>query len=339
MARSRKTQAQKIVNIGCALAIIAVLAVIGYFVVDLVRNFDSDFLARGEVTTVPAIVGLSPDEAEQAIRTAGFKPDRRESVVSDTVEKGLVMKQDPEAGRKRKAGGKISYYLSLGNPRYVVPDLEGKELAQATILLDEAGMKIGRIEKIYMPADTPGTVISQDPVKGKEFPGPVSVDLRVADSRDLPKVEMPDLSGKDLRSAEQLLVRSNLHLHQVDYVSNNSVESGTVLSQNVRAGEQISLGQKVTLTVAAPPELISSWTRTITVRVPVSGGPRMQHVKIKVFDQIAQNTIVYDQMHESGSFVDKRIPLEGKATVMVYIDDMENAFREERIPYDGGEEE
>ena len=131
----------------------------------------------------------------------------------------------------------------------------------------------------------------------------------------------------------------HLHLHQVDYVANDNIESGTVLSQNPPAREEVQLGRKVAVTVAAPTGVIESWTRTISVRVPVAGGPRMQQVKIKVFDQIAQNAIVYDEMHESGSFVDKRIPLEGKATVMIYIQDMENAYREERIPYASGEEE
>ncbi|MCB1217427.1 PASTA domain-containing protein [bacterium] len=332
MARSRKSQAQKIVNIGCAVAIVGVLSVIIYFAVDLVRNFDSGG-ARADSPKVPAILGLSAEEAEQRIRDAGFKPDRRESVVSDSVEQGLVLKQDPEAGNRRKPGSRVSFYLSLGNPHYVVPDLVGQDITSAARLLDETGMKIGRIERVYRPASSAGTVISQDPAKGKEFPGPISVDLRVADSRDLPQVKVPDLSGKSLRNAEELLVQANLHLHQVDYVANNSVAAGTVLSQNVRAGEDVTLGSEVGLSVAAPVDLISSWTRTLTVRVPVTGGPRMQHVKIKVFDQIAQNTIVYDEMHESGSVVEKKIPLEGKATVMVYIDDMENAFREERIPY------
>ncbi len=320
-------------NFGCALAIVVVLGVIGYFVWDIFRNFDSDFLSSGEVSNVPAIVGMSEDDALEALRSAGFRPERRESVISEDVAKGLVFRQDPEGGHRKKQGSQVRYYLSLGNPRFVVPDLEGRDIAEATALLDEAGMQIGRIERIYMPALKDRTVISQDPVKGKEFPGPVSIDLRVADSRDLPQISMPDLAGKPLRSAEEMLVRSNLHLRQVDYVANDNVASGTVLSQNVAAGQSVQLGNSVALTVAAPEAVISSWTRTITVRVPVTGGPRMQQVKIKVFDQIAQNTIVYDEMHESGSFVDKRIPLEGKATVMIYIQDMETAYREERIPY------
>lgn len=326
-------------NAGCALAIVAMLCVIGYFVWDLFKSFDSDFLSSGEAVSVPAVTGLTEEQAQQALRNAGFRPERRESVVSDEVEKGLVLRQDPEAGMSKKQGSRVSYYLSLGNPRFVVPDLEGVELGEATRMLDDAGMKIGRIERVFMPERTPRTVISQDPVKGKEFPGPVPVDLRVADSTGLPQLEMPELTGRPLRSVEEQLVRSNLHLHQVDYVANDSVESGTVLSQNPPAGGEVQLGSRVAVTVAAPTSVIESWTRTISVRVPVAGGPRMQQVKIKVFDQIAQNAIVYDEMHESGSFVDKRIPLEGRATVMIYIQDMENAYREERIPYASGEEE
>lgn len=321
-------------TIGCAIAIIGVLAVIGYFAVDLIRSFNSDFLASGPVAKVPDIVGMDEDSAERALVEAGFKPQKRESVISETMQKGLVFRQDPPAGSDKKQGSRIDYYLSLGNPRFVVPDLVGKDIDEAARLLSEAGMMIGRVERVYMPSEKPRSIISHDPVKGKEFPGPISIDLRIADNTDLPQLSMPDLAGQPLRTAEETLARSNLHLHQVDYVSNNSVEAGTVLSQNVKAGESVTLGQQVALTVAAPSDVIGSWTRNISIRVPITGGPRMQHVKIKVFDQIAQNAVVYDEMHESGSFVDKRIPLEGRATVMIYIQDMEQAYREERIPYE-----
>lgn len=338
MAKSRKSHARKIVVGGCALAIIAVLCVIGYYVVDIFKSFDKDFLRGGEAASVPQVVGMTREDAEAALRNAGFVPAESDNVIREDVPAGIVFRQDPEAGRSKKLGSKIRYFVSLGNPRFVIPDLLGKDFGDAVRLIEEAGMQLGHIDRMYTPNSSGQKVLSQDPPAGKEFPDSVSVDLWVADNTALPEVSMPNLGGMQLRAAEELLVRNNLQLNRVDYVSNDSVASGSVVTQNVQAGESLKLGAKISLSVAVPRELITSWTRTISVRVPVTGGPRQQQVKIKVFDQIAQNTIVYDEMHTSGSFVDKQIPLEGRATVMIYIQDMEHAYREEHIPYENPEE-
>ena len=109
--------------------------------------------------------------------------------------------------------------------------------------------------------------------QAKELQGSIPVHMRVGDNTGLPDIKMPSVKGLQLRKAEEALVQMNLHLHQVNYVADDSVDSGTVVSQSINSGRDVKLGSSVDLNIAVPRDLLASYTRTLTIRVPVMAGP------------------------------------------------------------------
>jgi serine/threonine-protein kinase len=64
---------------------------------------------------VPNVVGMTQDEAEQAIRAAGFKPDPTDDA-SSTEPAGTVTKQSPPDGTTQAQGSPVVIWVSTYTP-------------------------------------------------------------------------------------------------------------------------------------------------------------------------------------------------------------------------------
>ena len=143
---------------------------------------------------------------------------------------------------------------------------------------------------------------------------------------------MPALAGLRLVQAEERLARQNLHLSKVTYIATDLSPEGTVLTQSLPQGQAVPIGTEVELEVALPVELMERKTKTITIRVPVLPGAENRQVKIKVFDDLSPSGYVeYDETHSPGDQIEHLVHVEGKATIMIFIDDMQTPYREERL--------
>jgi membrane peptidoglycan carboxypeptidase len=66
------------------------------------------FVSNGKVQGVPDVVGLAQNDAEAALRQAGFKVKRVEDDVDDSAQDGIVISQSPGAGEPVKSGAEIT---------------------------------------------------------------------------------------------------------------------------------------------------------------------------------------------------------------------------------------
>ncbi|MFR7990620.1 MAG: Stk1 family PASTA domain-containing Ser/Thr kinase [Anaerovoracaceae bacterium] len=74
--------------------------------------------------TVPTLVGLSVDEAKQAIVDAGFTVGSISYAESTVYKQNIVMEQQYDAGEKLEEGTKINIVVSKGEPEVVTPPEE-----------------------------------------------------------------------------------------------------------------------------------------------------------------------------------------------------------------------
>jgi beta-lactam-binding protein with PASTA domain len=135
-------------------------------------------------TETPKLIGEHFRKADIMIRQAGYLPGPLSRTSSDTVDRDLVIGQDPPPGSPIDRGGKISLLISSGKKqeKLVMPKLMGKTLEQALIAVDRMGLqhvvqyKSGR-EK------TDGaerTVIGQKPAAGWPIDPDATVEIVVA---------------------------------------------------------------------------------------------------------------------------------------------------------------
>jgi serine/threonine-protein kinase len=202
---------------------------------------------------VPAVVGMSQEEAVDTLETAGYEVQSKGAYDGEVAE-GVVISQDPPGGTVAEPGTRVTIVVSQGrSPEVAVPDVVGQREADAAEALESAGL-----EPVPSPAysDTvpAGTVMSQDPAAGATVPEGTAVIISVSQGRaPAETATVPDVVGKTEAEAVDILEDAGYE------VAVARTFSETVAKDVV--GAQAPVGGNVT----AP---------GITVGLLVSDGPR-----------------------------------------------------------------
>jgi len=122
---------------------------------------------------IPDVTGESERAAEVNIRRRGLDVGFVSEVNLPEVPEDQVASQSPPANASGVAAPKINLLVSAGpeTASYVMPNLIGQPLGSATLTLQDAGMKVGRVSMIAPPsadqqqaAPATGTSVSNGPV-------------------------------------------------------------------------------------------------------------------------------------------------------------------------------
>ena len=127
-----------------------------------------------EPVAVPNVVGQPVDQAKAAVTDAGLEPQVREKF-DEAVPAGTVISQSPEGNRTAGKGSVLKLVVSKGPPLVDVPDVKGKNVAEAQALITAAGL----VPSVQQLPGGPGTVLNQNPGGGDRAPKGSTVTLYV----------------------------------------------------------------------------------------------------------------------------------------------------------------
>ena len=119
---------------------------------------------------VPDVVNLPEADATRRLEAEGFEVevDREESA---SVEKGRVIRSDPEAGSNAELGSTVTIVVSSGAPEpetQKVPDVTGRSEAEAESILNNAGFRVSKRYQTVVRESEDGIVLEQNPAGGRE---------------------------------------------------------------------------------------------------------------------------------------------------------------------------
>ena len=202
-------------------------------------------------TPVPDVVGREAAVAARMLERAGLQVQRR-NVASETVERGDVADQDPDAGQEVAEDSVVMISISTGPPRVEVPDVVGTSRQEAQAALKAADFRT-RVERRYSDTVVEDEVIATDPAAGTRAAKGSRVTLTV--SRGVQPVAVPDVTGLDREGARQTLEGQGLR-PVFTSSETDAEEPGQVLEQQPAPGTEVSQGAEVRVVVAeAPPEV------------------------------------------------------------------------------------
>lgn len=115
---------------------------------------------HNEYEKVPAVVGLSVDQATGVLEEKGFDVEIQDSVYIDTAARLSVIRQSPEADATVKANRTI--YLTINRavpPLTTVPNMVGFSFRSAEMMLNSLGLKLG--DTTYKPDIAKNSVLEQ----------------------------------------------------------------------------------------------------------------------------------------------------------------------------------
>jgi serine/threonine-protein kinase len=142
-------------------------------------------------TAVPSLVGLSLDEARQALREANLVVGDTTPVPSDEP-RNTVTKVSPKEGETVPTGSKVDLRYASGENK--VPDVVGKDEGTARNMLEQAGFTVPSAQEQESADKPPGTVLSQSPSAGETSRLGSTITLVVATAPPTPS-ETPTPTG------------------------------------------------------------------------------------------------------------------------------------------------
>lgn len=203
---------------------------------------------------VPDVVGMTEEQAYEALSQAGLEYELGTSVSSDKYDDGDVVSTDPSAGTKVKKGSTVVITLAKSSSdtkskKKAVPDVRELTLSDARDTLTEQGFKVGTVSYKYDDSAEKGTVISQSPGAGTSANEGSTVSLTVSNGREEQTVEMPSITGLSESAARSAIAKAGLSVGTVsEEYSDESV--GTVISQGVSPGTSVKKGESVSFVIS-----------------------------------------------------------------------------------------
>jgi len=167
----------------------------GFLVVNLVLM--PSFTRQGSEAPVPEVTGLSEREAERVLASEDLRLSKVSEQWSADVPRGFIAAQDPAAGGLVKRGRRISVVVSLGAQGTSVPVLDGTSERQAGIQLESAGLRRGKVARVYTDEIGKDLVIASDPPGETIVEQETVVDLLVSLGPPPRGFVLPDLTGRD----------------------------------------------------------------------------------------------------------------------------------------------
>lgn len=133
-------------------------------------------------TVVPSVIGDELNVAQEKLYDAGLKIYVSGEEFDERISRNKIIAQDPAGGAEVKKNRKIYVVVSKGSKIMVlnIPDLKNKELKEATIIIEEFGLILGRItytNHFTVPKDV---VITQTPEPGNINSNSKNVNLLVS---------------------------------------------------------------------------------------------------------------------------------------------------------------
>lgn len=199
---------------------------------------------------VPNVVGLMYSDAARRIEKAGFQAVQGESRFHARAPEGTVLQQDPPAESSQKRGIDVRLAVSAGQRSAPVPQVTGLSEQQARVSIANAGFELGTVRR--ETSDQPrGSVIASNPASGDVLQLPAAVHIIVSDGPAV--VIAPDLVGRTLPDARSLLEQIGLRIGGVSGDTSSFQPENTILSQSPPAGQAVSAGGRINVTVSRFP--------------------------------------------------------------------------------------
>ena len=227
----------------------------------------------GETQVIPILDNVDEEEAVPNLRT---REPRRANVIStrDAIkEDNLANNIDDEKSKKDDSKKKkkkiiiisiIAAIVLIGavvgilvysnskkqaeaNREIEVPNLIGRVFDEVVEEYSKQGIEIIKDKVEYSSEQPEGAIISQTPEKGTKTK---DKKIKVVVSKGEKMVEVPDVTGKDIKVATYELEDTLGFVVEREDVVNEKVASGIIISQSAKKGETLSYGSTIKLQVS-----------------------------------------------------------------------------------------
>jgi len=235
--------ANKIVNY-----VLFVLFFLNLFFISAILSFQITF--KGEMVTLPNLIGKTLEEAKIELEKKKIHLVQSGVRLHQRYERGKIIFQDPPADSKVKINTEERVVLSAGKEKVIVPELLGKNLQTIRSILEDAGLREGKISHVHTPKYAAGKIIGQYPLPEEEVGRDTPVSLLVSQGQHEIRYLMPDLIGRSATSSITQLEGMDFNVSNIRYRYYHGLDSGIIINQTPAPGSKIQKRNRITLEVS-----------------------------------------------------------------------------------------
>ncbi|MFV0472316.1 MAG: PASTA domain-containing protein [Paludibacteraceae bacterium] len=211
---------------------------------------------HGKTQNVPALKGLTIEEASAILNNHSLEIQIIDSVYSKNDKLGTIVEQNPLPKSIVKQGRQVYVVVNSKRIRQVaIPPVVDTSLRQAEAMLSSIGIALTSVT--YAPSDYKDLVLGiqykgKPIAEGTKIDEGSSVTLIVGNGFGGEKSSVPYLSGMDMNTAISAITTSAYTIGGIIYDEEPAGDEGEyyVYRQRPHAGDSISLGEKIDLWVS-----------------------------------------------------------------------------------------
>lgn len=192
------------------------------------------------------------NEAVEALVKLDFKESKikKKEEYSDTVEKGKIISQTPEANSEVTPDKtSVKFVVSKGAKPIKISDYVGMTINEALLDLANNGINESQVKQTQQESDKEaGTILSQTPSAGSSVtPSNTMINFVVSSGPN--EVSVPDFTGMSKSEVQSAAKEAGLTVNfEEDY--DTQVPAGQVIRSNPSAGEKVKKNSSVTVTLS-----------------------------------------------------------------------------------------
>jgi beta-lactam-binding protein with PASTA domain len=227
---------------------VLLLLFLNIFFISAILSFQ--ITLNGEMVSLPNLMGKTIEEAKDELEEKKIHLVQSGVRLHQFYERGKIIFQDPPANTKVRINTEIRVVLSAGKEKVIVPELLGKNLQTIRPILENAGLREGKISHVHTTKYAAGKIIGQYPLPEEEVGRDTSVSLLVSQGQHEIRYLMPDLIGKKAANSIALLKQMDFNVSDVRYRYYRGLDSGIIINQSPAPGSKIQKRNRITLEVS-----------------------------------------------------------------------------------------
>ncbi|MBR5259817.1 MAG: Stk1 family PASTA domain-containing Ser/Thr kinase [Eggerthellaceae bacterium] len=236
------SQSKTPILVGIIVALLVVIAAAAFFL--LGGNGDD-----ADGIPVPDVIGMTVEEAEDALEEAGFVLGKVEEAFDEAPE-GEVILQDPVAETLKAEGSKINVTVSKGKEQVEVPNFLNMTVEEAKEIAAKYDLLLEPLPADYSTEIEVNKIMDQSPKAGEKVAKGSTVQYVI--SLGTESVTVPNVVSYKEAEAVALLTQAGFKV-EVERMYSDFAAAGIVIDQSPKSGKH-DKGTTIKLAISLGPE-------------------------------------------------------------------------------------
>ncbi|MEA3417534.1 MAG: PASTA domain-containing protein [Thermodesulfobacteriota bacterium] len=300
------------------IALILIIGVSAYFTLTLIIKSE-------DTVVVPDLVGKNVLYVLEILTDLKLNAKIKGSEYNSGIPADHVIFQEPEPGSEIKIGRDVRIIISKGPKTILMPNLQGLSVQQARIILEENGLRVGKLSTIYSKNIKKEEIIAQSAFSGSIITRGAYVNLLVSKGMRPKAYMMLDLKGFSLEDAIFLIEKNNLLLGEIKFCPYEDKPKNVIVSHEPLSGHRVVEGTFVNIIINRKhdqmgEQYLYAAKGASIFRYRLSDGFLKKHILVRL-NSSGLSIDLFDNFAKPGEEILLIVPKNHDSTILLYEND------------------